>query len=89
MAFAAKNMRANAGVMISASHNPFFDNGIKIFDHNGNKLPDETELELERWCLIHLIPAPSGESPGRAERLDEVLGRYIVHVNLVWMMDLI
>ena len=82
VAFAAKNMRANAGVMISASHNPFFDNGIKIFDHNGNKLPDETELELEKMVLDPtLIPAPSGERLGRAERLDEVLGRYIVHVK--------
>ena len=82
VAFAVKNMRANAGVMISASHNPFIDNGIKIFDHNGNKLPDETELELEKMVLDpSLIPAPSGERLGRAERLDEVLGRYIVHVK--------
>jgi len=82
VAFAVKNMRANAGVMISASHNPFFDNGIKLFDQDGNKLPDSIEIELEKMVLDPtLIPYPSGEKMGRAERLDEVLGRYIVHVK--------
>ena len=82
VAFAVKNMRANAGVMISASHNPFFDNGIKIFDQDGNKLPDKIELELEKMVLDpNSIPYPPGEKMGRAERLDEVLGRYIVHVK--------
>ena len=82
VAFAVRNMRASAGVMISASHNPFHDNGIKIFDQNGNKLPDSVELELEEMVLNpSLIPYPSGEKMGRAERLDEVLGRYIVHVK--------
>lgn len=82
VAFAVKNMRANAGVMISASHNPFYDNGIKLFDQDGNKLPDSIEIELEKMILDpSLIPYPSGEKMGRAERLDEVLGRYIVHVK--------
>ena len=68
--------------MISASHNPFHDNGIKIFDQDGNKLPDQIELELENMVLNpDKIPYPSGEKMGRAERLDEVLGRYIVHVK--------
>ena len=51
VAFVTTSMRANAGVMISASHNAFFDNGIKIFDHTGHKLPDEVEkiLELDNW----------------------------------------
>ena len=82
VAFAVQNMRANAGVMISASHNPFFDNGIKIFDQSGNKLPDNVEIELEKMVLDpSLIAYPEGEKMGRAERLDEVLGRYIVHVK--------
>ena len=51
VAFAVRNMRASAGVMISASHNPFHDNGIKIFDQDGNKLPDQIELELENMVL--------------------------------------
>lgn len=82
VAFAVRNMRASAGVMISASHNPFHDNGIKIFDQDGNKLPDQIELELESMVLNpDKIPYPAGEKMGRAERLDEVLGRYIVHVK--------
>jgi phosphoglucosamine mutase len=82
VAFAVTNMRANAGVMISASHNPYYDNGIKIFDQKGKKLPDKVELELEKMVLNpELISYPPGEQMGRAERLDEVLGRYIVHVK--------
>ena len=48
VAFVTNSMRADAGIMISASHNHFEDNGIKIFDSNGHKLPDEVEFELER-----------------------------------------
>lgn len=75
-------MRADAGVMISASHNSFEDNGIKIFDRTGHKLPDEIELELEKMVLdaTH-IPVKSGEELGNAKRLDEVIGRYIVHTK--------
>ncbi len=75
-------MRADAGVMISASHNPFQDNGIKIFDRSGHKLPDEVELELEKMILNPgLIPAKTGPDLGNARRLDEVIGRYIVHAK--------
>jgi len=82
VAFVTHSMRADAGVMISASHNPFFDNGIKIFDGKGFKLPDSVEMELER--LIEnpeLMPAKTGGSLGNAERLKEVYGRYIVQVK--------
>jgi phosphoglucosamine mutase len=82
VAFVTKSMRADAGVMISASHNKFTDNGIKIFDHKGNKLPDSVELELEN--LINnpeLLPSKQGAELGRAERLKEVFGRYVVHVK--------
>lgn len=82
VAFATKSMRAHAGVMISASHNPYMDNGIKIFDHHGNKLPDEVELQLEQMILNpQTIPMLDGSKLGNAKRLDEVLGRYIVHVK--------
>ncbi len=79
IAFVTCSMRADAGVMISASHNPFGDNGIKIFDADGHKLPDSVELEIEKMVLDpSLIPTQRGDLLGRAERLDEVIGRYIV-----------
>ncbi len=82
VAFVTRSMRADAGVMISASHNPFEDNGIKIFDRSGHKLPDEVELELERMITEPgLIPARVGAELGNARRLDEVIGRYIVQAK--------
>lgn len=82
VAFVTQSMRADAGVMISASHNAFEDNGIKIFDRTGHKLPDEIELELEKMVLDpSTIPQKSGEELGNAKRLDEVIGRYIVHTK--------
>ncbi|MCP4912104.1 MAG: phosphoglucosamine mutase [Oligoflexia bacterium] len=80
VAFVTKSMRADAGVMISASHNPFSDNGIKIFDPKGFKLPDEVELKLEKMVLEpSLIPQKIDGELGNAKRLKEVFGRYIVH----------
>jgi phosphoglucosamine mutase len=82
VAFVTHSMRADAGVMISASHNPFEDNGIKIFDRSGHKLPDEVELELEDMILDpKLVPTKTGGELGNARRLDEVIGRYIVHAK--------
>lgn len=82
VAFVTQSMRADAGVMISASHNSFEDNGIKIFDRTGHKLPDEIELELERMVLNPgLISIRSGDQLGNAKRLDEVIGRYIVQTK--------
>lgn len=82
VAFVTQSMRADAGVMISASHNPYSDNGIKIFDRNGEKLPDEVELELEKMVLNpELIVKKLDESLGNAKRLDEVIGRYVVKVK--------
>lgn len=82
VAFVTQSMRADAGVMISASHNSFEDNGIKIFDRTGHKLPDEIELELEKMVLEpFLIPQKTGDQLGNAKRLDEVIGRYIVHTK--------
>lgn len=82
VAFVTQSMRADAGVMISASHNSFEDNGIKIFDRTGHKLPDEIELELEKMVLDPSnIPSKTGDALGNAKRLDEVIGRYIVHTK--------
>lgn len=82
VAFVTESMRADAGVVISASHNPYHDNGIKIFDGMGQKLPDNVELELERMVFDQsLIPIQTGEELGNAKRLDEVFGRYIVHTK--------
>lgn len=82
IAFVVKSMRANAGVMISASHNSYEDNGIKIFDQFGEKLPDEIELKLEDMILNpHSIPKRLDEELGNAKRLDAVAGRYIVFVK--------
>lgn len=82
VAFVTHSMRADAGIMISASHNHFADNGIKIFDAKGFKLPDSVELELERLVLNpESMPVKTGSLLGNAERLKEVYGRYIVQVK--------
>ena len=82
VAFVTGSMRADAGVMISASHNNYSDNGIKIFDQNGFKLPDAVEKELEDYISRpELMPQHLGNTLGRAKRLDEVFGRYIVHTK--------
>jgi len=75
-----KSMRADAGIVISASHNPYADNGIKIFGEDGFKLPDEVELELERLLDNDALlgKRPTGPGVGRAEKLEDSRGRYIV-----------
>ncbi len=79
VAFITQSMRADAGVMISASHNPYFDNGIKIFGRTGYKLPDEMEEEIEDLVLsgrINNVRALAKEV-GKAKRIDDAMGRYI------------
>jgi phosphoglucosamine mutase len=73
------SMRADAGVVISASHNPYQDNGIKIFASDGFKLPDETELELERLMQSDELDEhrAAAEEVGRVQRVQGVRGRYI------------
>ena len=77
------SMRADAGVVISASHNPFADNGIKLFGPDGFKLPDEEEAAIEALLadprLLSL--GKSGSGVGRAERLDDAFGRYVVYAK--------
>ncbi|HID98212.1 MAG TPA: phosphoglucosamine mutase [Thermodesulfobacteriaceae bacterium] len=83
IAFLTSNMRADAGVVISASHNPFQDNGIKLFSSDGFKLPDELETEIEKLMgsdeLVHA--QPTGEKVGRAFRIEDARGRYIVFLK--------
>ena len=77
------SMRADAGVVISASHNPFEDNGIKLFGPDGFKLPDADELEIERLIDSEEIYEESafGKQVGRAERIEDATGRYIVYAK--------
>jgi len=83
IAFLTRSMRADAGVVISASHNPFQDNGIKFFSSTGFKLPDELELEIERYVLGDSIDAlrPTATEIGKAFRIDDAIGRYNVLVK--------
>lgn len=84
IAFLTADMRCDAGIMISASHNPFDDNGIKFFDRFGNKLDENAEAEIER--IYHdkqtLVQSHKvGQEIGSSKRIDDVIGRYIVHIK--------
>lgn len=85
-----QSMRADAGVVISASHNPYDDNGIKIFGPDGFKLADERESEIERLLddpALDKKPC-TGDRIGRAERIDDATGRYIVYAKNAFPKDL-
>ncbi|MFM0483594.1 phosphoglucosamine mutase [Paraburkholderia strydomiana] len=76
IAYLTRALRLAAGVVISASHNPYYDNGIKFFSADGNKLPDEVESQIEERLELPLACAAS-EQLGKARRLDDAAGRYI------------
>lgn len=76
VAYLARTLRLVAGIVISASHNPYHDNGIKFFSGNGMKLPDEVEAEIEAM-LDTPIDCVDSEHLGRARRIDDAAGRYI------------
>lgn len=81
VAMLTRSLRADLGVMISASHNPYTDNGIKLFNHQGNKLSDAQELTIET-CLSqesYILAEPS--HLGKARRLDDAAGRYIEFIK--------
>jgi len=80
IAFITTSMRADAGVVISASHNPFQDNGIKIFSADGYKLPDEMEADIEDLIFSQKMAAlrPVADEVGKATRIEDACGRYIV-----------
>jgi phosphoglucosamine mutase len=83
VAFLARSLRADAGVMISASHNPYEDNGIKFFSREGLKLPDEFERQIEDLVISHRIDSlrPTASEIGKAFRIDDAEGRYIEFVK--------
>ena len=86
IAFITSSMRADAGVVISASHNPFQDNGIKIFSGDGFKLPDEKEREIENLIFSNKIDKlrPTATEVGKASRVDDAVGRYIVFLKAIF-----
>lgn len=77
-----RSLRADIGIMISASHNPYFDNGIKIFDANGHKLSDAIEIEIEQMIDSDLNKyLAASQNLGRVKRLEDARGRYIEFVK--------
>ena len=90
IAFLTRSLRADAGAVISASHNQFHDNGIKFFSSQGFKLPDELELEIERLVLDTEIDhlRPTAQEIGKAFRIDDALGRYNVFVKNTFPREL-
>ncbi len=84
------SMRADAGVVISASHNPFQDNGIKFFSRDGFKLPDEMELRIEELIFSKKIDSlrPTASEVGKAYRIDDAIGRYVVFLKSTFPKDL-
>ena len=87
--FLARNMRALAGIVISASHNTYPDNGIKIFDKQGFKISKQMEREIEELVFSdklsrYIVPS---DQIGRSRRIDDAAGRYIVHVKNTYPLD--
>ncbi|MFL5263048.1 MAG: phosphoglucosamine mutase [Anaeromyxobacteraceae bacterium] len=98
IAFITESMRADAGVVISASHNPYQDNGIKFFSRDGFKLPDEMELRIERLVLgapgddggaedFHAL-RPTANRIGKATRIGDAGGRYVVFLKSLFPREL-
>jgi len=83
IAFLTSSLRADAGVVISASHNPYHDNGIKIFGADGFKLPDGIEAKLEEYLDPAILDRhrPKADGVGRADRIDDAVGRYVVFLK--------
>jgi len=90
IAFVTQSMRADAGIVISASHNPYEDNGIKVFNGGGSKLSDEQEEHIEDLILndklTSLLPPP--REMGQAYRMEDVHGRYIVFLKNTFPREL-
>lgn len=91
IAFLTESMRCDAGIMLSASHNPFEDNGIKFFNCKGDKLDVQAELEIEKIYAdedLILKSQKIGKEIGSSKRIDDVIGRYIVISKLSFPRDL-
>ncbi|NOU22936.1 MAG: phosphoglucosamine mutase [Methyloglobulus sp.] len=76
VAYLTRTLRAQAGIVISASHNPYYDNGVKFFSVHGTKLPDEIEEEIERYIDSPMTTVESA-GLGKAKRIGDAAGRYI------------
>lgn len=83
IAFLTRSLRADAGVVISASHNPYEDNGIKFFGRDGFKLPDSVEAQMEELIFSGAVDTirPTAAEIGKAQRIDDALGRYNEYVK--------
>lgn len=90
IAFLTQSIRADAGIVISASHNPYFDNGIKIFSGDGYKLSDELETRIEQLVLTSEIDnvRPSYGEIGKATRIDDASGRYISYLKTTFPKEI-
>jgi phosphoglucosamine mutase len=79
VAYITRSLAADAGIVLSASHNPYEDNGIKFFRHDGYKLDDEIEQRIENLVFSGEIESirPTAGKIGRATRIDDALGRYV------------
>lgn len=90
IAFITASMRADAGVVISASHNAYQDNGIKFFSRDGFKLPDEVEMQIEELIFSKQIDTlrPTAGEVGKAFRIDDACGRYIVFLKNTFPREL-
>src|SRR4051812_23388168 len=89
IAFITQSMRADAGVVVSASHNPYQDNGIKFFSRDGFKLPDDVEARIEH--LVHDTQIdhlrPTAQKIGKAQKIDDAGGRYVVYAKNIFPKD--
>lgn len=81
IAFLTEDMRCDGGIMISASHNPYYDNGIKFFDSEGNKLSTDCEEKIEKRYFENNFNLKTEKDIGKSKRIDDVIGRYIVHIK--------
>jgi len=90
VALLTQTMRADAGIVISASHNPYYDNGLKVFGPDGFKLPDESEAELERLMEDDRLTTSRarGMHIGTAERIEGARGRYVQFVKSTFPSEL-
>lgn len=91
IAYLTRSMRASAGIMISASHNPYMDNGIKLFDAHGFKLPDSDEEYIEQLMNLQDLEKSylvSSDHLGRAKRMDDAVGQYAVFLKEHFSKDL-
>jgi phosphoglucosamine mutase len=88
VAYLTRTLHAQAGIVISASHNPHYDNGIKFFSGDGSKLADEVELEIERE-LESTMTTVESEKLGKAYRVSDAAGRYIEFCKstIPWVMN--